>query len=292
MRGIISSCVTSFPSIRSGITQNKNKNTSMEPTFIQILLLGLIQLIAQALEAVTGFGSTVIAVPFMAMLTDLDTAKAVGVTHTWLLVIYVIAVSWRKIVWKEFGFIVLYVLIGLPFGFLLYGKLDSTYLMGILAVFMIGVGINGIYTTQRSRRQAIVLTEPVNKSLLMRFILFLGGVIHGAFGTGGPLIVIYAAQALKDKTLFRTCLCLLWLCLNTVLLIQFTVSGVWTKNNSTPLYATVATLPFLFIGIMVGNYLHHRVSEYVFRLIMFALLLGTGLVVVGAEGSAFLAKFN
>jgi len=264
----------------------------MEPTFIQILLLGLIQLIAQALEAVTGFGSTVIAVPFMAMLTDLDTAKAVGVTHTWLLVIYVIAVSWRKIVWKEFGFIVLYVLIGLPFGFLLYGKLDSTYLMGILAVFMIGVGINGIYTTQRSRRQAIVLTEPVNKSLLMRFILFLGGVIHGAFGTGGPLIVIYAAQALKDKTLFRTCLCLLWLCLNTVLLIQFTVSGVWTKNNSTPLYATVATLPFLFIGIMVGNYLHHRVSEYVFRLIMFALLLGTGLVVVGAEGSAFLAKFN
>jgi len=260
-------------------------------SLITILLLGLIQLFAQALEAITGFGSTVIAVPFMAMLTDLDTAKAVGVTHTWLLVIYVVYVSWKHIVWKEFGFIVLYVGIGLPFGFLLYGKLDSTYLMGILAVFMIGVGINGIYTTRRNRRQAIAQAEPAKKSLLMRFILFCGGIIHGAFGTGGPLIVIYAAQALKDKTLFRTCLCLLWLCLNTVLLIQFTYNGVWTQNNYMPLYATVITLPFLFVGIMIGNYLHHRVSEYVFRLIMFALLLGTGCVVVWVEGNALLAKF-
>ena len=53
-----------------------------ELTLTTILLLGLIQLFAQGLEAVTGFGSTVIAVPLMAMFTDLDTAKAVGVTHT------------------------------------------------------------------------------------------------------------------------------------------------------------------------------------------------------------------
>jgi len=203
-----------------------------ELSLITIVLLGLIQFFAQALEAVTGFGSTVIAVPLMAMQTDLDTAKAVGVTHTWLLVIYIVIVSWKNIVWKEFGFIVLYVGIGLPFGFLLYGQLNPTYLMGILSIFMIGVGINGIYTTLRDRRQAIAQTEPVKKSLLMRFILFLGGIIHGAFGTGGPLIVLYAAQALKDKTLFRTCICLLWMRMTTVLYIQYTVNTQWTHKNS------------------------------------------------------------
>jgi len=79
-----------------------------ELTLTTIVMLGLIQMLAQGLEAVTGFGSTVVAVPFMAMLTDLDTAKAVGVTHTWLLVIYIVIVSWKDIVWKEFGFIVLH----------------------------------------------------------------------------------------------------------------------------------------------------------------------------------------
>ena len=126
----------------------------------------------------------------------------------------------------------------------------------------------------------------------MRCVLFFGGVFHGAFGTGGPLIVIYAAQALKDKTLFRASLCLLWLCMNTILLVQFTMKGIWTQNNSIPLYATVATLPFLLVGIVVGNYLHHRCSEYVFRLIMFALLMGTGFIVMGVEGNKLLAKFN
>jgi len=263
-----------------------------ELSLITLLLLGLIQMLAQGLEAVTGFGSTVIAVPFMAMLTNLDTAKAVGVTHTWLLVIYIVYVSWKEIIWKEFEFIVLHVLVGLPLGIVLYGQLDKVYLMGLLALFMIGVGMHGFLATCRNRLQTQASAEPVKKSLLMRAVLFGGGIIHGAFGTGGPLIVIYATQALKSKAAFRACLCLLWLCMNTILLIQFTINGVWSQDNFMPLYATVATIPFLVVGMIVGNWLHHRCSEYVFRLIMFALLAGTGVVVLGVEGSALLAKFR
>lgn len=251
----------------------------MEVTFPLILLLGIIQLIAQCLEAITGFGSTVIAVPLVAMLTDLETAKAIGVLHTWLLAIYIVIVSWKNIVWKEFGFIALYVLIGLPFGLLLFQYLTPIYLLGILAVFMIGVGINGIHMTQRNHRMEAP-DKPVKKTALMRFVLFLGGIVHGAFGTGGPFIVIYAAQALKDKMLFRVCLCLLWLCMNTILMVDFTIHGVWTHNNYFPLLTALLTLPFLLIGILVGNYLHHRVSEYAFRLLIFALLLGTGFIVL------------
>jgi len=262
-----------------------------------ILLLGLIVFVTQALEAVTGFGSTVLAVPFFAMIMSLavgadglQAAVAVSATHTWLLVIYVIIVSWKNIVWKEFRFIALHVFIGLPIGAFLFQFLPEVYLRALLSVFMIGVGIHGIYITRRNRRLVTSSTAPVKKNFLMRFILFLGGIIHGAFASGGPFIVLYAARALRDKTLFRVTMCLIWFCLNSALLIWWTfkdlvmdgvwTGGVWMQNDGFALYATLITLPFLAVSILVGNYLHHRASEYVFRLVVFALLLAGGFVVM------------
>ena len=259
----------------------------MELTLTIILLLGLIVLVAQGLEGITGFGSTVLAVPFLAMILGLEKAVAVSGAHTWLLTLYFVIVSRKHIVWKEFGFIISYVLLGLPIGYLLFKNLDDTYLKVILALFMIGVGIYGINKTRRTRIEAS--TVPVKKSYLMRFILFLGGIIHGAFASGGPFVVIYAAQALKDKTLFRVTMCLLWFCLNTILMIVWTADGVWQWDSFLALYALLVTIPFLLVGIFTGDYLHHRVSEYAFRLIVFALLLGTGFVVMYGGLAPFFA---
>jgi len=287
----------------------------MELTLTLILLFGLIVLVTQTLEGTTGFGSTVLALPFAVMvLGDLNKTVPILATHSWILAVYFVIVSWKHIVWKEFGFIALHVLIGLPVGYYLFKNLDDWYLKILLAWFMIGVGINGILhlpmeisgervrlpfgktdshvplsgafnrlrysMTRQSRRQKETPAKPVKKSLLMRFILFLGGVIHGAFASGGPFIVLYASSALRDKTLFRVTLCLLWFCLNSALMIWWTMEGRWTQDSCLALRALLATLPFLAIGIVIGDRLHHRASEYVFRLIVFALLVAGGCVVL------------
>ena len=256
----------------------------MELSLTLILQLGLIVFIAQGLEGITGFGSTVLALPFLAMILGLDEAKNVAATHTLLLTVYIVAVSWKHIVWKEFGFIALYVFLGLPAGFLLFQYLDETYLKILLSLFMIGVGINGLRTTWRNRHWGESSTEPAKscrseyrRSHLMRFVLFLGGVFHGAFASGGPFVVIYASKALKEKALFRVSVCLLWMCLNTALLIAWLTQGKWTQTTN---FALLMTLPFLLLGILIGDFLHHRVNEHVFRLIVYALLLGTGFVVM------------
>jgi len=249
----------------------------MEWTLTLILLLGLIVFVTQTLEGITGFGSTVLALPFAAMILGLDKAVPVLALHTVLLAAYIVFVSWKHIVWKEFGFIALYVFIGLPIGYLLFKNLDDTYLKGILSLFMIGVGIHGVRMTWQSRNQTIASTEPVKKSGLMRFVLFLGGVVHGAFATGGPFVVIYASRALKEKALFRVSICLLWLCMNTVLAVVWIVDGVWTRETNDLL---LVSLPFLLLGIGVGDYLHHRVNEGVFRLIVYGVLVASGLVLL------------
>ncbi len=247
----------------------------MELTLTLVLLLGLIVFVTQTLEGITGFGSTVLALPFAAMILGLGTAIPILAVHTWLLVIYVVIVSWKHIVWKEFGFIVLYVLIGLPIGYFLFKNLDDTYLKGILSLFMIGVGINGIRATRRCGMESP--SEPVRKNHLMRFILFLGGVVHGAFATGGPFVVIYASKALKDKTLFRVSICLLWLVLNTILIIMWTIDGRWTPEVC---HALLVSLPFLLGGILLGDYLHHRVNERFFRSVVYGVLAISGLVLM------------
>jgi uncharacterized membrane protein YfcA len=56
-------------------------------------------------------------------------------------------------------------------------------------------------------------------------ILVVGGMVHGAFASGGPLVVLYASKTLTDKGSFRATLCLLWTTLNTLLLINYLRSG-------------------------------------------------------------------
>ncbi|NOU36305.1 MAG: sulfite exporter TauE/SafE family protein [Kiritimatiellaceae bacterium] len=246
----------------------------MDP-LLAILLFGVVVFLTHMLEGVTGFGCTVLALPFAAALLGLHTAVPVLVVLGWLLAIYIVARSWRHIQWKPFLFIVLHAAIGLPIGMLLFDKLPETGLKALLATFMVGVGFRGFVKTWRAGHKLLVAKD--TRSVWMRLVLLTGGVIHGAFGTGGPFVVIYAGRALPDKSLFRVTLCLLWTVLNTILIVKWTViGGVW---NPQIMKAITAALPFLVAGIAVGDWLHHRVNERLFRMMVYGVLFLAGTAV-------------
>ena len=246
----------------------------------RIVLVGVVVFLTHMLEGITGFGCTVLAMPFAVMLLGLHVAKPILVVLAWLLAGYIVFVSWGKIVWREFLFILLYVGIGLPIGMAIFSYCPEHILTGILASVMIIVGVHGFIKTWKSAEnnrttQTSARTQPAPKNMLMRSILFVGGVVHGMFGTGGPFVVIYASRALPDKSLFRVSLCLLWLTLNTVLIFQSFADNVWTPETGTIL---LLMLPFLVTGMLLGDFLHHFVSEYYFRLIVYGVLFASGLV--------------
>ena len=243
----------------------------------RILLVGVIVFLTHALEGITGFGCTVLALPFVAMLLGIKTAIPVLAVLAWLLAGYIVLVSRKKIVWNEFGFIVLHVALGLPIGILVFQYLSPVYLKMLLGVFMLGVGIHGLRKTlNRNTNDATV--SLVRKSIVMRGVLFLGGIVHGAFATGGPFVVIYASRALPEKSVFRVSLCLLWATMNTVLMIQYTLAGnVWNKEIGASL---LAALPFLVVGTLTGDYLHHVVSEHFFRIVVYGMLLASGIILL------------
>ena len=114
----------------------------------------------------------------------------------------------------------------------------------------------------------------------MRLLLVAGGVIHGAFGTGGPFVVIYASQALPEKSLFRVTLSMLWLTLNSFRI------GDWLVRDPSLLTPEVwrlvlISLPFMAVGLLAGDRLHRRVDERRFRRIVYATLAAAGVVMAG-----------
>ena len=104
-------------------------------------------------------------------------------------------------------------------------------------------------------------------------LLFAGGIIQGAFVSGGPLIVIYASIMLTDKQEFRATLSLLWIILNFATFIQSILTGAYTPEV---IKYTLINIPFLIAAIVYGNKLADRISKTTFEYILNIVLIVAG----------------
>jgi uncharacterized membrane protein YfcA len=240
---------------------------------IPLILSGIIVFFTHALEAVTGFGCSVLAMPFVTALLGMRKGVMIITILAWILALY-IAVSKRKMInLKQFFIICGFMTLGLPVGMYLFRSFDVFRLKRVLAVFI-------IIASAWQLVQRLVLKKrkipplPRGPGIVPYFaVLVAGGVVHGMFSTGGPLVVIYAARALPDKGQFRATLCLLWTALNTIIIAGYVIEG----SVSTALAGnTGALIPFTIAGIFAGEKIHDKVNDFVFPVIVFSMLLITG----------------
>ena len=103
------------------------------------------------------------------------------------------------------------------------------------------------------------------------------GVIHGMFSSGGPLAIVYASSAVKEKDSFRSTMCLLWVTLNTILVVSYIADGSLNAEIGRTILCLV---PFVAAGIIAGNLIVRRVNEKVFSLVVYICLLVTGVIML------------
>ena len=242
-----------------------------------VLIAGCIVFATFTVEGIAGFGSTVMALPFVTMLVGIDKAVPMLSSLNILLAIFIISRSWRHFVWKEYFFIVLHVGLGVPVGLFMMDCLPKNGLIAILVGFMFFVGIRGLIGALRQKEAAIV--PAVKKSFLFRGILFLGGIIQGAFSSGGPVVVMYASRALPEKSRFRATLTSLWLTTNSLMVTKWTLSGtVWTPQLGKMI---LCALPFVAGGMILGDFLHHKADQKKFTLLVYTVLIIAGCMLGG-----------
>jgi hypothetical protein len=247
---------------------------------LPLLALAVIVLLALVVEASLGFGATVIAVALAAFFYPIDVLLPAYVPVNMLLSAYLV-VRHRDGVDGRFLLrrIVPFMALGLPAGLLLFRYSSGPHLKILFGVFVVGLSTLELLRLARARRAAPAVDggAPPTRPLAAApaaVLLLLGGVIHGAFGTGGPMAVYVAGRQLTDKRVFRSTLSALWLLLNGVLVVTYAFGGYLTLQSAK--LSLVMLVP-LVLGTVIGEWTHRRLKGTTFATLVFVVLLVAGL---------------
>lgn len=223
--------------------------------------------LANVVQAITGFAGTVLAMPFSMMLIGADGAKVVLNLTTLLACLWLGARNRAHIRWRVLGEMVGCMLVGMIAGIALYAALPLQPLQKAYGVFIVVIALkNLIWPSQHALPRWAQIA-----------ILLAAGVIHGMFISGGALLVVYAADALKNKDEFRATVACVWVALNAVMGVQQFASGTVTPHM---LALTALSIPILAVAMWIGGRLQQRVSQHAFLVLTYVLLIISGLSIV------------
>ncbi len=246
------------------------------PDYVRYGLVALVVFLTHFQNSITGFGSAALSLPFLVVLIGLDQSVPALLILGWLIAVMIVVQSWRQINWSEYAKIMILGAIGMPIGAHAASVLPENYLKWALAAFMVLVGIHGLAKQLMKSKSPVPMSD--GKKLALSGFVPAGGIMQGAFGTGGPLIVVYATQALADKGRFRATLCLVWVTLNPIVLGMRWAAGK-TVSMDVLQVVGVCLVPMV-LGLVLGNIAHHRANERTFRTVVFAVLILSGLILV------------
>ena len=232
------------------------------------LLLGAFVLLAYTVEAVTGFGSIVIALSIAALFLPIPELMPVLVPLNIFQSGYLTWRYRRRIHLPTlFGLILPLMAAGTLIGYLLRPALEGPLLKTLFGLLVLWFATRELW---RMRRGGATSHGPA----VTRGLMLAAGASHGLFASGGPLLVYALAGTRLDKAALRATLIAVWLSLNGLLSVIFLFDGSLVPA----LPRLVTYLPVVLVGLVAGEWLHHRVDERLFRQLVFALLAVTGVL--------------
>jgi uncharacterized protein len=241
---------------------------------VSLAALALVVLTAFTVETALGFGATLIIVALGSILLPISTLLPSLVPLNLALSLWLVA-RYRRQIDTRFLFRRLLPLmaLGLPLGVAIYRVADPSLLKRLFGAFLVVVS-----SIELRRMRASHGADPAPLSKLVeRTMLVAGGVVHGAFATGGPMAVYVTSRAIHDKGAYRATLSLLWTVLNLILLASYGWAG---QLDGASLVLTGVLVPCLALGLVLGEMAHHRVPVAIFRAAVFVALALAGVMLL------------
>jgi uncharacterized membrane protein YfcA len=228
-------------------------------------------------EAVTGFGGTVVALSLGARWFGIEELLAWFLPLNLGLSLSLALRGRTAIAWHALGTAILpMMLTGLAGGTALAWVVDADGARALFAGLVIVVAAAEIVAFAKSDAADAITSLP---PLVQRLMLLAAGVIHGLFATGGPLAVAVIGRNLTSKAALRATLAVMWLVLNVIVLARLSVRG---HVDASSLGTSACLAPALAGGLVLGDLVHARVSERAFRGAVAGLLLVVGVLLLHA----------
>ncbi len=224
-------------------------------------------------EACAGFGATILALIFGARYFSIEELIPILVPLNLLLSLAIVIRYFRDVDRKALVSRILPITgLGMPIGIAIFQYAPSRTLKIAFGVIVVLLGLFELATEAVDRKGRAGGARPLSRWQGAAF-LFGGGIMQGLYASGGPFVVYYASREIPDKRKFRTTLALLWLILNLALVTSLVVTG---KVTRTTLTTSLYLLPAVGAGMIAGLKVHDRVSEAVFRRLVYVLLVLAG----------------
>lgn len=233
------------------------------------VLFLIVVFLTNIVQCITGFAGTVLAMPFSVMLVGYDTAKPVLNLLGLLASVYVVAVCFKSINKRLLFKMTAFMLFGMAAGMFLkrYIAGNPTLLYRLLGTIVIVFAVLNAVRFY-AHKDDIRLPTPVSLILLLT-----AGVVHGLFVCGGPLLVTYAGEKIKDKNEFRGTLSAAWIILNGIMFVTDIVEGSFTLPV---IKISLVSALVLVFALIIGNLLSKKMSRALFLQITYVLMLISG----------------
>lgn len=244
------------------------------------ILVGLMQVIGFFVQGTTGFGCTVIAAPVTNGLLGTATGVPYGTLITLPFIFYLAIKAWREVSWKDLIKIICLCAPGILVGnYLFYAISDviAKIAIGGMVTFIALINIYKYIIKPIVLKQPLVEDDAANDSIgkkILRYgALILGGIVHGAFNIGGPLITVYTISAVKEKEKFRNTMNMVWVVLNIWNAYSQYRNGAWTPY----LWSALAIgVPLAGIGFFIGMSFLKKINREQFLRFVYCVLLVVG----------------
>lgn len=238
-----------------------------------LLLAPLILLAAYTLFGITGFGSSITAVPLLAHFFPLPFIVPLMVLFDLGASLIVGGRNRDSIDRGELLRIVPFMLAGIAIGATLLMHIQQRWLMLALGVFVLAYAAWGIAGRAATKPLSPWWAAPIGS---------VGGIASALFGTGGPVYVVYLARRLPDKATLRATVATVISLSGITRLLVFAFAGFYFQTGV--LAWALLLLPFMLAGLWLGNRLHDalpvaRVVQALWGVLLFG---GTSLIVRSA----------
>lgn len=222
----------------------------------------IIVFLAFAINAIVGFGGGLLAVPFLALFYPLIIVSPFMNLLGLFSNVILIKAFYKNIQYR--------LLVPLVIGNLIGASLGSGFL--ILASNTLLVKLLGITILMSS-----IFIFTFNGKIQIKANVFLGiiaglisGFLSAVFAVGAAPIVLYLSAVIKEKSVFRSVSLAFFLINGMMQISLFTLHGLITKQI---LLLFALSFPIIILASWLGNKLHMKVEEKLFKRIIFATLV-------------------
>lgn len=238
---------------------------------ISSLLFFLILFTACIVSGLVGFGSNILALPFLSLFLDIKIIVPVLVLTVFCNGLPRLLTQYRHINLRLYGIMLPLAIIGGIIGVRMTSILPEGVMKLLLSILMLLIALKGLYELHSGWNMSVRKTlHPV-----LHIIPVVGGMMQGAFACGGPLFNIYILLNLQKKEQIRTTQFAIGATSSFFIFVQYLMTGSYQGQT---LYFTLLLFLAVILAYLISEHIFKHIDGRQFLHIVYLVLFFAGLM--------------